>query len=383
MKRINLSSRLWWLILALGASALLAASAGQPQTPFAVGPNGVVVRPAFGGMILGFDIDSTGTLGMLSEFKFNRDGTILAATETFDQATGAIVQIVQQTGTQDDFLTLGVVGAGVGLFEQEHPRSTFHVERTYSVVQPLAAGVPTGAWTPPFGRNQNVDQVKTDVGTAEVAVLAIDLTGHGHTTIFTSDVGANTFGPRIEIADEDFNFQLTPVMVFDSRNNRAILGHNARSPFIMPPKIGFLDLTTGAFTKMNGNGLGLINGMALDAEDQILCTTVSFVPTVQFYDLEADNHGISVRLPQAGDSLFRGQTVVFDPVNRLFLVAQEFTSTGGSGSSIQVYDTAGNFVESIDGLDFINPARLTAIRIALNPATRTGFVDGPPGGTTI
>ncbi len=87
--------------------------------------------------------------------------------------------------------------------------------------------------------------------------------------------------------------------------------------------------------------------------------------------------------PGAADSLSRGQTVVFDPVNKLFLVAQEFTSTGTSGSSIQIFDTAGTFIESIDGLDFINPSRLTPIRIALNPALRLGFVDGPPAGKTI
>lgn len=103
---------------------------------------------------------------------------------------------------------------------------------------------------------------------------------------------------------------------------------------------------------------------------------------MQFYDL-ATRLGFSVRLPGAGDSLFRGQTVVFDPVNKLFLVAQEFTSTGTSGNSIQVFDTAGTFIESIDGLDFINPSRLTAIRIAINPALRLGFVEGPPAGKTI
>ena len=50
--------------------------------------------------------------------------------------------------------------------------------------------------------------------------------------------------------------------------------------------IGLLDLATGTFTKFAGKGLGLINGIAVDSEDGVLCTTVSFVPTVQFYDLD-------------------------------------------------------------------------------------------------
>src|SRR5207253_5150622 len=109
--------------------------------------------------------------------------------------------------------------------------------------------------------------------------------GHGNNTIFTSDAGADTFGPTFEITDKDFNFEVPPVMTFDSKTNQAILGHNARSPFIVPPMIGFLDLATGEFTKFAGKGLGLINGMAVDSADGILCTTVSCVPTAQFYDL--------------------------------------------------------------------------------------------------
>jgi hypothetical protein len=74
-----------------------------------------------------------------------------------------------------------------------------------------------------------------------------------------------------------------------------------------------------------------------------------------------------------------GQDVEFDPVNKLFLVGQEYTSTGASGSSIQVFDTQGNFVESINGLSL--PASSTLI--ALNPNTRTGYVEVPPSGTEL
>ncbi len=348
----------------------------------AIGPAGVIVQGAFGGTIFGFDIDPNGTEGVSSESKFMPDGTLLSAVETFDQATGQILAVVSATRRHDDFVTLGVVGNAVGLIEREHPLGLFHVQRTFSIIDPLSSNMVTGRWTPPLGRKQNIDQVRTDAGTSEVAVLAIDFSGHGNTTVFTSDVGANTFGPAFELIDPDFNFELPPVMAFDSKTNQAILGHNARSPFIVPPQIGFLDLATGAFTKFAGKGLGLINGIAVDSEDGILCTTVSFVPTVQFYDL-ATRKGFSVRLPQASDSLNRGQEVVFDPVNKLFLVAQEFTSTGSSGSSIQVFDTSGHLVESIDDLNFANPARVVPGRIALNPALRTGYVEGPHPGESL
>ena len=45
-------------------------------------------------------------------------------------------------------------------------------------------------------------------------------------------------------------------------------------------------------------------------------------------------------------------------------------------------DVVGRMIR-LDGLDFINPSRLFPIRIAINPALRLGFVDGPPAGQTI
>ena len=66
------------------------------------------------------------------------------------------------------------------------------------------------------------------------------------------------------------------------------------SPFILPPRIGFVDLTTGAFAKRSGLGLGVINGIAVDTEDNILCTDTSFDSGVQFYDL---NGGTNINVP--------------------------------------------------------------------------------------
>ena len=129
------------------------------------------------------------------------------------------------------------------------------------------------------------------------------------------------------------------------------MGHQKNSPFIVPPMVGMMDLKTGKFSKFTGLGLGVINGIAVDPQDGIACTTTSFDASVQFYTL-ATRKGTSVMLPGAQeDSLFAGQHIVYDSVNKLFLVAQPFSSTS-SGSSIQVYDTKGTFVESVNGLSF-------------------------------
>jgi hypothetical protein len=50
---------------------------------------------------------------------------------------------------------------------------------------------------------------------------------------------------------------------------------------------------------------------------------------------------------------------------------------GATGRSILAYDTAGNFVESVDGLSFNGESNVFPVHIAINPSRRSGFVDGP------
>jgi hypothetical protein len=147
------------------------------------------------------------------------------------------------------------------------------------------------------------------------------------------------------------------------------------------PVIALIDLETGAISTFDGiRGpfpfrQGMINGLAVDAEDGIAVTTTEVDFSVQFYDLETKT-GFSQPLPGATGQLQSGSEVQYDPVNKLFLVAQEVSSTG-PGSSIQVYDIHGNLVESLDGFHFSNTSRVIFAHMGLNPATRSGYVDGP------
>ncbi len=221
-------------------------------------------------------------------------------------------------------------------------------------------------------------------GSPKVAVYASDVSTNATPVVFSSDISTNTFGPVINITNPHFTVEAPPVMAFDPPRNQAILGHDKPSPFILPPLIGFVDLTTGSFKEKTGLGLGVINGIAIDSEDGILCTDTSFDTAVQFYDL-ANFTGVSVFLPGSdpGGSLAAGGDIEFDPINKLFLVAQEFSGTADSGSSIQVYDLVGNLVESIDGLNFQGGFNVFPIHITLNPSLRMGFVNGPDLTTAI
>jgi hypothetical protein len=345
----------------------------------------VIVRGRLGGLIFGFEADPNGTEGLLCEAVLNPDGTVSARVETFSQDTGRIIRVLTKSESQDDFIALGVAGS-VGLVEHEQVVDLFHVRRTFATINPLANNMINGRWTPPINRNLIVNQVKPALdGSPNVAVYALSVSTNVNPVVFSSNLADNTFGSVIDITDPDFTQEAPPVIAFDPIGNQAILGHDKPSPFILPPVIGFVDLATGSFVKRNGLGLGVINGIAVDSEDGVLCTDTSFDSAVQFYNL-SDFTGISVFLPghDPQTSTASGGDIEFDPINKLFLVAQAFSDGQlNNGSSIHVFDLTGNLVESIDGLNFQGGDNVFPVHITLNPSTRTGFVNGPDLTTAI
>ena len=347
-------------------------------SPAAVPNDSVIVQSMFGGQIFGFGIDQTGTDGVLAEAQDLPSGKVLAAIETFDQTTGAIIKVVQQTQSHDDFLTLGVVGRSVGLVEHEHVVHLFDIKRTYLVLDPLRRNRITGKWTPPVDTGHLVSSVCRNQGTDNVAVFAEDFTGNFQPFVFSSNVAANTFGPVVTITDDNFTSGL-PALAYDDATNQAVLGApQLGNPFV-PGWIATVDLAVGTFTKFSSVGEGDVNGLAVDPVTGTACTTTEIDFSVEFYDL-ATHAGSTQTLPNAPNQFYSGADVEFDALNKLFLVAQPNSSTAFSGSSIHVYDVGGNFIESINGLDFTN---VFNVFIALRPSKRIGFVIGGPGLTQI
>ncbi len=359
------------------------------QSEFQANPNAgagdVIVRGRLGGLIFGFEVDPNGTEGLLCEAVSNPDGTVSARVETFSQDTGRIIRVLYKSESQDDVIALGVAGS-VGLIEHEHVRGLFNVRRSFFTINPLEGNMINGRWTPPIDPKQIVNQVKAALdGSPNIAVYALSVSTNVNPVVFTSNLADNTFGPLIDITDPDFTQEAPPVIAFDPIGNQIFLGHNKPSPFILPPVIGFVDLTTGSFVKRNGLGLGVINGIAVDSEDGVLCTDTSFDSAVQFYTL-SNFSGISVFLPghNPQTSTASGGDIEFDPINKLFLVAQPFSDGQlNNGSSIHVFDLAGNLIESIDGLNFQGGDNVFPVHITLNPNNRIGFVNGPDLTTAI
>jgi hypothetical protein len=350
------------------------------------GPTGVLVHSKFGGQIFGFDIDQNGTEGILSEAKTLSGGSVLAAVETFDQATGNILSVVtltQPSHAQDDFVTLGVVGNSVGLFEHEHVSRITVTSRTFNSVNPLSTNRITGSWTPPIGAQHIImpTGVSRSQGVPNVAVFAYDNSGAFIPLVFSSNVASNTFGPVVRITDSQNFGSVPPPIAYDSVTNKALLG-GGPGCFGCRPVFGVVDLTAGSFTEFTGTGFGFINGLAVDSADGIACSTTEDDASVEFYDLSTQR-GFTVVLPgSSGQQFFSGADVEFDSIHKLFLVAQPNSSSAPSGSTIYVYDIHGNLQETINGFSFSNAFSVIPAHVALHPSLRTGYIDGPDTGVS-
>lgn len=363
---LGLASLLVWGGLAFGQ-----AHAFQPNP--AAGAGNVTIHDKYGGQIFGFDVDQNSTEGVLSEDKTLPNGNVLATVETFDQTTGKIIKVLEQTQTQDNFLTWGVVGNSVALVEHEHVLSFLKIQRTYQTINPLSGNKITGVWTPPLGTMHLLDYVSHNQGEPTVAAFAEDNSGQFIPWVFSSNVAANTFGPVVHITDS-YNFgSVPPPIAFDSATNQAILG-GGDGCFGCLPEIGLVDTVKGTFSEFTGIGYGFVNGIAVDSVDGIFVTTTEDDASVEFYTLATES-GFSVVLPGSNfQQYLSGADVEFDSVNKLFLVAQPNSSTG-TGSSIYVYDVNGNALETLNGFGFGN-----ASYMALHPSNRTGYVIAPNSG---
>ena len=311
---------------------------------------------------------------------------MLAAVETFDQATGKILDVVQfpqPSNTQDDFITMGVVGSSVGLFEHEIVSHQFVSRRTFGTLNPLSLNKVNGAWTPPIGAQHIImpGGVSHNQGVPNVAVFAYDNSDNFIPYVFSSNVANNTFGPVVMIPDSTNFASVPPPIGYDSANNQAILG-GGTGAFGTRPVIGVVDLTAGTFSEFEGIGFGFVNGIAVDAADGIFCTDTEDDAAVEFYNLSTKT-GFTVTLPgSGGQQQFSGADVEFDSVHKLFLIAQPTSSSAPSGSTIYVYDIHGNLQETINGFSFSNTFNVVATYIGLNPSLRSGYVNGPDSGVT-
>jgi hypothetical protein len=378
-KIIGLAAAVLFGLSCFAAFTLAAAprSATAPASPEAdefqaeppVGSGTVIVHPKFGGEILGYDIDRNGTEGLLSEYVSLGGGANLVATEIFGQKTGTILKVVakEKRTTQDDYVTEGIFGSlGLDLFQHAG-------QNHFLTLNPLHAGKFTGKWNPPIKKNYQLWTISVSQGTTDVAAYQSSF-DTGLTYVFSSNIEKNTFGRQISLkpiinVDEFFH----PQIALDSKTSQAVLADSQGCPEpSCVSTIALVDLTTGKISKFSdGLGIGTVNGLAVDPVRGIAVTTTLIDQGVEFYDL-AKQTGFEVQMPNP-NVFAAGLDVEFDPIHRVFLVAQ-FSSTGNLNDvqpRIYVYDEKGNLKESI-ALQLRIP--ISPDKIALNPGKRIGFI---------
>jgi hypothetical protein len=329
-------------------------------------PASITVQDKFGGQIFGYDVDQNGTEGLLSEAKYLADGSLRIATETFDQTTGKIINVIatQTNNTESDWITWGIVGNHVGLDEfQQNPKKPY---RSEYVVNPLGSKKFTGRWKPPIKNGYLLWAVSETQGTPVIAAYQAQAGVIPY--VFSANVADNTFGPQIALTDS--NIGQYPALAYNTKTNQAVLGYAGLNPY-SAPTVSLMNLTNGKVVKFIGLGVGYINGIAVDPATGMACTTTAIDSTVQFYNL-AKQTGVLVHFPGDVGRFQAGADVQVDSIHKLFLVSQPSSSTGG-GSTVYVYNEKGKSIESIQGLNF-----KTNVHIGLNPSKRTGFV-GPSG----
>jgi hypothetical protein len=350
---------------AIGIAITAPATAQELSSQSPIGQR-FVVQDFYGGQIFGYDVDHFGTEGMLSEAFALPNGSLQIATETFDQTTGRLIAVVEhKSNTQDNFITLGVVGTHIGLREIEHVQGLYVTSRTFNTINPLASNHMNGLWLAPINNTQFLDDVEGAQGNPNVAVMIESKTCCSR-SVFGSNVGANRFGPIITLQDSLFTGGVPPLLAYDSATNQAVLAQAQGAPY-STPKIGLVDLTTRNVTEFNGLGDGFVNGLAVDSSTGIACTTTETDNAAEFYNL-ATHQGFEILLPVIGR--YSAGLVTVDPVNHLFLITHPVPAAAGQ---IHVYDENGNLIESLTNFT-MGPA---GAPIALNPSTRTGFIQSP------
>jgi len=338
---------------------------------------GKVLHTADGGQVFGFDVDQNGTDGLLASSHDIPRG-VAASVETFDQTSATITKTVAMTHSMDDFVVFGIATGDVGLVEHEHVVNN-QVHRSWHLLDPVTGGTFTGKWTPPHANDFLLEQVAEDQTSQTAVAFGINFTGSP--MIFSSNIGANTFGPVIRLDPDHFGLGDAPQVAEDTMHDRAVIATSPDGGAVggHVPVIAMIDLVTGAMTQFNGVSIppffsGYVNGFAVDSATGIACTSTELDADVEFYKL-SDGSGFPVVLPGAhSQQLFSGEAVVNDPIHKLFLVVQPNGSVGPAGDSvIDVFDEKGNLVKSITGFKAFS----VTPGIAINPTTRMGFVMGP------
>jgi hypothetical protein len=354
--------------------------------PNKAGP-GPVISTSDGGQIFGYDVDWNGNDGILASANQVSTNSFKVSVETFDTKTAKITKtFAVHTGPKISYSVDGIFNNDASLVAQYTvPKSKFYAVRHYQIVNPVTAGKFDGDWKPPV-KDLSVLEYAENQSTSTSVAFALELRDSDRPDLVVSDVAANKQIGLIHLDPSNFADNEFPQLAQDTVNDRAVMATTPTGGHGGTPTIWTVDLHNGKTTQFTGAacpgsiGCGDANGISYDSQTGIACTTTELDAGIEFYNVPKKT-GFHETLPlQPGQipEYAAGAFVASDPVHKLCLAAQPISGSSTAGSSIQVYDENGNFVESINGLNFtFNDNLAIPVRIAIDPATRTGWVNGP------
>lgn len=326
-----------------------------------------------GGQIFGFDINQSGSDGVLAT-AFN--------VETFDQSSGTIAKVFPKTNPPGtSYVAIDISAGDVGLINRQVvPKGKIYAKRLYNVMGPVTAGKFTGKWTPPV-KDFQVEFAGPNQSTANTAIFGIELKNQDVPDLFSSNIAKNTFGKVIHLDPNTFGVGNVPQVAQDTATNQAVIAETPDGGRVggLPPINVLVNLKTGKQKEFSGfnngyYGAGYVNGLAVDSATGIAATTTELNAQVEFYNLAKQN-GVYAQLPCTSDTSQEnsGAGIANDSLNGLFLVTDPTYCDGSQGSALVVYDESGNLVETITGFKFAigEPAPV------INPSKRMGWAFGP------
>ena len=264
---------------------------------------GKVVSTRDGGQIFGWDINRSGSDGVLASAQGSSGGEEVSV-ETFDQNTGKITSsFARADGPRTTYGVDGIFTGDIGLVTHFIvPKGDIFAKRRYDVMDPVTSEKFTGEFLPPV---KDVDVLEHAVNqtTNTSVVFAIELKNQSVPDLMVGDLAAGT-SKVIHLDPSAFGLNDGPQLAQDSSLNEAVVAYSpdGGAVFGLAPKNALVNLDTGKVTTFNGfNGgplsAGFVNGIAVDSTTHVAVTTTELNAQVEFYNIKSQKLLANPQLP--------------------------------------------------------------------------------------
>jgi hypothetical protein len=244
------------------------AAAGESSPVSSVTMDGVA--PSDGGFVTeGYGINATGRDAFLTSNQTNASGQPQSSVETFSQASQRVTGTVAAATNADQYGTLdngasGVFAGDTGLYADSTTTST-----AYDLLHPVGSGTAAGHWTPPAALLPlpgSVFQAAANQATTSEAMLSYQFGPNGQPQVFSTNVGADSFGPAYSIASTTAGFGLPffTGTAQDTARGTAVVAAADLDNLSAGPTLVTVSLAHGTVATIPGKGGFYASGLAVD-----------------------------------------------------------------------------------------------------------------------